>query len=132
MTNSIFIGKYIYYALTESSEVSQYVVFKVFPIVAEQGTEYPFIVYRRNNIQNSQNTKDGFNEDSVDFDVIVVSDKYDESIEIANAVRKVLEKKKRVFGDMLITNTVMQGISEDFVENAYVQTLNFSCTVENN
>jgi hypothetical protein len=132
MTNSIFIGKYIYYALTESNEVNQYVGFKVFPIVAEQGTEYPFIVYRRNNIQNSENTKDGFNEDSVDFDVIVVSDKYDESIEIANAVRKVLEKKKRVYGDMLITNTLLQGISEDFVENAYVQTLNFSCIVENN
>lgn len=132
MTNSIFIGKYIYYALTESSEVNQYVGFKVFPIVAEQGTEYPFIVYRRNNIQNSENTKDGFNEDSVDFDVIVVSDKYDECIEIANAVRKVLEKKKRVYGDMLITNTLLQGISEDFVENAYVQTLNFSCLVENN
>lgn len=132
MTNSILIGKYIYNTLTQNDSVSGYVDSKVFPVVAEQGTEYPFIVYRRNNIQASQDTKDGVNEDAVDFEVIVVSDRYDESIAIANEVRRALERKKMVFEDIVIYNSTMQGISEDYAENAYVQMLNFSCTVENN
>ena len=129
MTNSILIGKTIYNKLLEDETIQSYVNGKIFPLVAEQSTTFPFIVYYRNGIQTINYTKDGYGEDSVEFTVIAVSDKYNVSLMIANQIRKVLEIRKIESEDMLLTNIRLVGIDESWSENTYIQTLNFQCTV---
>lgn len=129
MTNSILIGKTIYNKLLEDNVIQSYVEGRIFPLVAEQSTNYPFIVYWRNEIQSINYTKDGYGEDSVEFTVVAVSDKYNVSLRIANQIRKVLEIRKIASEDMIVSNIRLVGIDESWSENTYIQTLNFSCTV---
>lgn len=129
MTDAIKIGKYIYYTLTENSTVSEYVGLNVYPVIAEESTSFPFIIYRRSSISVTDYSKDGYSEDMVDFSVMVASQNYEESCEIANEIRKLLEKKFKVFDNMEINDCRMVGISESYTDNAYVQSLDFQCTI---
>lgn len=130
MTNSIYINKIIYERLTANPYISQVCHNKVFPLVAEQTTTFPFIVYWRDNVV-SDNCKDGMHEDEVTFTVVVVSDNYPVSLTLANEVRLCLESMRIVSHDMVISNCKVTGIEESFQENAFVQTLSFGCTVNN-
>lgn len=130
MTNSILINKVIYERLTASPYISEVCPNKVFPLVAEQTTTFPFIVYWRDNVV-SDSCKDGMHEDEVTFTVVAVTDNYPLSLELANAIRESLETMRLVSRGMLITNCKVTGVEESFQENAYVQTLTFGCTVNN-
>ena len=129
MTNSILIGKTIYTKITEDEEIQSYVSGRVYPLIAEQSSSFPFIIYWRNSIQSSNYTKDGFNEDFVEFTVVAVSENYTQSLMIANRLRKILEVRKITGEDIVITDIKMVDIDESWSENSYVQTLNFTCTV---
>ena len=129
MTNAILIGKHIYSFLKNDATISGLCGNRIYAVVAEQGTNYPFIVYYRSTVQSNNFTKDGFNEDSVEFSVIAVSDKYNTSVDIANQIRKVLEKRRLDCSDMIISNVRLVDIDESWSDNAYIQTLNFTCTV---
>lgn len=123
MVNSILIGKTISKLLLESKEIKKYVNNKIYPLVADNKVTYPFIIYYRNNISSS-GCKDGYYEDTVTFSIITVSNSYIDSIEIANLVREIFEKRRLTEE---ITDCMLESIDEDFIENAYVQTLNFYC-----
>lgn len=129
MTNSILIGKTIYTKITEDEVIQSYVSGRVYPLIAEQSSSFPFIIYWRNSIQSSNYTKDGFNEDFVEFTVVAVSENYTQSLMIANRLRKILEVRKITGEDIVITDIKMVDIDESWSENSYVQTLNFTCTV---
>lgn len=129
MTNSILIGKTIYTKITEDEEIQSFVSGRVYPLIAEQSSSFPFIIYWRNSIQSSNYTKDGFNEDFVEFTVVAVSENYTQSLLIANRLRKILEVRKITGEDIVISNIKMVDIDESWSENSYVQTLNFTCTV---
>lgn len=131
MVNSIKIGKVIYSLLSVSgTTLFEYVGNRIYPLIAEQTTNYPFIVYYRTNISTNNYNKDGICSDAVGFTVVVVSNDYSDSIEIANEVRKTLEKKKIVDELMTIYNCHIVNVDESFNDNAYVQTLQFECEVE--
>lgn len=123
MVNSILIGKTIYKLLNSSEELKQYVGEKIFPLVADNDVTFPFIVYFRDGIF-SNGCKDGYYEDTVNFSIVTVSNSYIESIEIANIIRKIFEKRRLTEE---ISYCVLDNIDEDFIENSYVQSLRFSC-----
>ena len=51
MDNSILVSKYIRRFLAENSEVSQFIdVNKIFPLIANAETSFPFIVYQRSSL----------------------------------------------------------------------------------
>lgn len=131
MTNSILINQWIYKKLSSNTDITQYVNSKIYPLVADQDVTYPFIVYVRNGIATSELTKDGFGSDRVNFQVIVVSNKYLETLNIANIIRGTLEG--RLFEDnelkIQIRNCRLSNVGEDFFSDAYVQTLTFDCQV---
>ena len=67
MDNSILIGKYIYKLLTEDEVLAKIVTpKKIFPLVANAETTYPFIVYSRTGL-NVEYCKDGIVEDTVEI-----------------------------------------------------------------
>lgn len=130
MVNSIYIGKVIYDELTSNSALTESVGTKIYPLIAEQTTTYPFIVYNRDSITNKTYTKDGYCEDTVSFTVNCVSTDYSQGLDIANEVRKTLEKIRIDDERMTIYNCRINSIDESYTDNAYVQTLSFNCTIE--
>lgn len=113
------IGSKIKEILTNDSEVTNYINNKVFPIVANNGTDIPFVIYRRYNYE-PQSNKD-YKGESAEFEVRVVANKYEESVKIADAVGDALNdyKDNDVEQIRLITS------NEDYLDEVFVQTLNF-------
>lgn len=129
MINSIYISKTIYKLLSENEELAKYIDGKIYPLVAENSTTFPFIIYYRDSLNCTKLTKDGYNSDNATFIISVVSNKYIESLEIANIVRKIFSKNVISGDDIEISNIELE-VDEDW-NNAYIQTLTFNCTIEN-
>lgn len=131
MTNSILIGKAIYALLMDDQDVTSIVGTKIAPIVVENDTTFPFLTYSRDSITESTGTKDGIIGDIVVVRIDAVADSYNQSIDLANAVRKCLEKRKHVSCGLLIEDTFMSGINESWDSDTYIQTMRFTCLVNN-
>lgn len=129
MTNSILIGKVIYSKLISNQLIADIVNDRVFPVIAEQTTTFPFIIYYRVSISNNLYNKDGSVEDNVVYSITVVSTNYNESAELANEIRKIFDKKQITNDIMRITDSRLIEIDESYEDNSYVQKLTFSCTV---
>lgn len=124
--DSIKIGKEIYSLLNGSVELTSLVGNRIYPIIVEKECSYPFIVYKRTNIIPDY-TKDLHYKDSVLMDIICVSNDYSEAIEIASMVRNLLEDKKfRLQG---IESIKLESADEDFIDDAYIQTISFNITI---
>ena len=105
----INIGKLIYPKLNS--------VCSTYPLVAENTTKFPFIIYRTTQ-GRPENTKDGIYDWIFRIQVNVVSDKYDTVCDLcSDAVDKLLELE-----DVLDIN--IESISEDFIDNAYIKEIN--------
>ena len=122
--NSLKVGKEIYSHLKENKSLTDIVGNKIYPIIVEKDTNYPFIVYKRSNVIPDY-TKDYHFKDYVIVDIICVSNHYVESVEIASLVRESLEDKR--IGD--INSIRLESADEDFVDDAYIQTLTFNLTI---
>lgn len=122
--NSLKVGKEIYSHLKENKSLTDIVGNKIYPIIVEKDTNYPFIVYKRSNVIPGY-TKDYHFKDFVIVDIICVSNHYVESVEIATLVRESLEDKK--YGD--IVSIRLESADEDFIDDAYIQTLTFNLTI---
>ena len=122
--DSLKVGKEIYSLLNGNDSLTGVVGSKIYPIIAEKETTYPFIVYKRSNIIPDY-TKDFHFKDEVIIDIICVSDNYSESVDIASMVRDILEDKR--FAD--IESIKLESADEDFIDDAYVQTLSFNLII---
>lgn len=121
---SLEVGKEIYSILSKNKSLSDKVGNKIYPIIVEKDTNYPFIVYKRSNVIPDY-TKDYHFKDYVIVDIICVSNHYVESVEIASLVRESLEDKR--IGD--INSIRLESADEDFIDDAYIQTLSFNLTI---
>ena len=131
MTNSILIGKVIYKLLKEDPDLKGYIGSRIFPLVAENDTNYPFITYSRDTIFPSMSTKDGSHEDTCNFSILIVSDEYMNSLEIANICRRIFEKRTIISESMILEYISMTDITEEYSENAYTQRIGFTCKITN-
>lgn len=129
MDNSILAGKYLRKILIENEELMELIsANKIFPLLANADTTFPFIVYSRNNITPVY-TKDILTDNNAVFTVIVVSDKYTESLDIANAVRHSLEGYRYKDEIINIYPIKLDSISEETMDDAYIQRMMFSFSV---
>ena len=123
--DSLRIGKEIYSLLNGCEALTKLVGNRIYPIIVEKETSYPFIVYRRTTIIPDY-TKDFHFKDSVLLDIICVSNDYSESIDIASIVRGLLEDKR--FKQLGIDSIKVESAEEDFIDDAYIQTISFNIT----
>lgn len=131
MNNSLLIGKHIYKVLSENEEIKKTFGDKIYPLVAENSTTFPYIIYYRNELQNISNTKDGFTEDNCTFSVVIVDTKYSNTIKAANRVRCILERKKDETEDFILYDTKLLEAEEKFSDGAYIQELRFNTNITN-
>lgn len=128
MKNALSINKYINKFLTESEAVTELVkVSNIRPLVLAP-TTFPYISFMHGNI-NSEYTKDGWSEDTTEVVIICVSDDYTQTIDIAEAVRELLENSVYKDEDIFISQIRFSGCTEDQIENVFVQRLTFNVKV---
>ena len=125
---SLKIGKVIHEQLND--------LIANYPIIAPQNTTYPFAVYKRTGLQVA-NTKDIYNyEEEANIEIIVVSQSYDESLEIATNMKMYLEHLNGTFKTsknevINISDITLTDTNEDFNNDAYLQIMNFKISIEN-
>lgn len=124
MIDTLNIGKYIYSRLSQIEGVKSY------PLIADNDAKLPFIVYKRMNLE-STGSKDGYYEDKVTMEVVVVTDKYYRGIELANQVREILEVQSTRYEGVKINDTLLTLATEDYSNNAFVQRMQFEMIVNN-
>lgn len=118
------VGKDLTAILLADSTVHNLVGDKVFPLVANAGTTFPFIVYRRNNYRPFSN-KD-YTDEAADIEIAILSDNYIDSVQVADAVGNALnEKETETIDEIEITNA-----SEEYNSDTYIQKINIRITIK--
>ena len=117
------IGTVIRKILIDNEDVKQLVGDKIFPLVAPQSTEGDLIVYYRDEYSKDY-TKMGVYNDNCKVYVTIVSDSYDRSQEIAEAVNNALEGTFFLNTDNQI-QVRLSDSTEDYADNKYIQDLLF-------
>ena len=107
----INIGSLIY------SNIGDLVDTHCYPLIAEQSTEYPFIIYRSSSTAPNA-SKDGIYEWEHTVEISIVDEEYDTCCDILEAVCN------RLLAMDEVDDVVIDNISEDFIENAYVKNVN--------
>lgn len=126
MDNSILTGKYIRRMLVENEELMELIdQSKIFPLIANADTTFPFIVYSRDSLIPVY-TKNLLSDNTVSFTIIVVSDDYIQSLNIANAVRHALEGQMYKDEYLTIYPIRINSINENTLSDAYLQTIRCS------
>jgi len=133
MTHAIKIGKVIREQLMADSNIVAKIENKAFPLIAENDTTFPFICYTRETINPEQNTKDGYVGDRTNFRIDVVSNSYNECVDISDLVRELFEKRiiNSITHGMQLQDCYMSGINEFWDSNTYITQLRFTCVVKN-
>lgn len=112
------IGSEIRNVILSSSAVKNAVDTKVFPLIANAGTTFPFIVYRRSSY-SPQSDKDVLNE-TVYIEIAIICNNYEQSVSIANDVADALiHYESDTIEEIKVTN-----ISEEFISDSFVQKVN--------
>ena len=128
MKNALSINKYINRFLTESEAVTALVsVQNIRPLILAP-TIFPYVSFMHGNISSSY-TKDGWSEDSTEVTIIAVSDDYSQTVDIAEAVRDLLDNKTYRDDDIFISEMRLSGATEDQIENVFVQRLSFNVKI---
>ncbi|MDR2138265.1 MAG: DUF3168 domain-containing protein [Tannerella sp.] len=119
-------GTAIYQLLASDAQVSGMVGDRIFPLVAVQSTEFPFIAYRRSETSAGY-TKDRLYQSVVTVDIVCVGTDYRQGVDMAGAVMDVLEGKR--FAQYDIDSIRLDTAFEDYADDAFVQTLVFLITI---
>lgn len=129
MDNSILVGKYLRKILIENNELMELIdKNKIFPLLANADTTFPFITYLRVNLTPIY-TKNMLSDNNTSFIVRVVSDKYEQSLDIANAVRHSLEGYRYKDENINIYPIKLDSVTEQSLDDAYIQNMTFSFSV---
>ncbi|MBD5113133.1 MAG: hypothetical protein HDT42_11485 [Ruminococcaceae bacterium] len=87
------------------------------------------MVYRRTS-HNSQNTKDRYNYlVTISMELVIVSDRYEDSVNLSQQVWEALDKKGGVIAGVEIQEIRVTSTSEDYINDAYVQRLQIEVDV---
>lgn len=116
MKNTLRIGEAIYALLKDFKNV--------YPLVADEGTTFPFIIYKRSS-GYSQSTKDGIWSSVANIDVLIAAQSYEDSIELADKVLLRLESARGSISGFDIWGIRMVDSHEVWMENSFIQELKF-------
>ena len=125
---SIEVGRALADLLTKDEVLSAKVDDRVFPIISHKDIAYPYIAYRRKDMKPAYTKDRDKVEDSLFVDIVVVAERYAESIEIAKDVLRILERKKGVYRGIDISDIRLSDSEED-ADEVYIQRLEFEVMI---
>lgn len=127
-TTGIEINKYFKKLLQEDQEILQYVnKSNIQPLVLKP-TAFPFISFSHDEIVPNY-TKDGKAYDEVIEVIAVVSNNYEESINIVSRIREMFEYRMYQDEHIYINDFTVLSITEDNISDSYVQHIVFKFDV---
>lgn len=109
------VGKEINRLLNESNVLG--ISGKIFPLVANPNTTFPFMVYRRIGYQPASN-KDYIGE-IVTMELNIASEGYQEGVDIADSVATILQGAETE----IIEKIELANVTEMYLQNTYIQNL---------
>jgi len=92
---------------------------KIFPLVANPNTTFPFLVYRRVSY-NPQSNKD-YTGEIIIIEMNIATESYQEGVDIANQVADILQGKKTD----IIERIELINVYEMFLQDTFIQNLQF-------
>ena len=114
------VGKEINRLLKEGNVLG--VSDKIFPLVANPNTTFPFLVYRRIGYQPASN-KDYMGE-IVTMELNIASEGYQEGVDIANSVATILQgAETEMIETIQLTNVTEMYLQDTFIQNLQVRVL---------
>lgn len=120
---SILVGKHIRKMLHESA-LRDKVGGRIFMDGLNRETEFPFVVYTYT-VSKDEGTKDG-DEDLCQVSVFVFSKDGEESLELANDVRKALEHSEGYYDEFSVADTEFESYRGGLEADVYERELNFN------
>ena len=127
--NGIQINKYVRRWLTGSEAVTSLVpVQNIQPLIISP-SQQPFITFTHGPIRPDY-SKQGQVIDEIEVAIAVCSTEYEDGIDIAAAVRDTLEWKSFNDGNIYIPDITFTELSEDCIDDMFVQTLVIRFQVE--
>lgn len=124
---AISTNKHIYSLLKEDSQLGEMVGDKIYPLVAEESVTYPFVIFSKETV-NGNYSKDLLMYDSATISVAIAANNYFETVNIAERVRTILENHR----DSYFYNILLENVTEEYIEDAFVQQLQFSAKINVN
>ena len=118
---SLQIGKAIYHLLSKDSRIKEKVGSKIYPLIVEESTTFPFIIYKRTNISPNY-TKGSYSvNESVTVDVVIASKDYTDTVELADYVRDALEGRRGNIAGIEINDIRMISADQEYIEDTSKQ-----------
>lgn len=117
MSTGLSISKNIYSILSADSQLSGTTLY---PIVAPEEVKYPYLVYKRTDIEPIY-AKNVICGDKARIEISIVSDKYSQTVSIAERVRELLEYRK----DNFFKEVFLKSAEEGWNDFGYFQTITF-------
>ena len=93
----MIVGKAIYYLLTNATDVTDIVSTRVYPEIAQQDADLPYIVYAIANNEPTDTKPEPSKLDTAQVEVNIYSDSYTQAIDLAVAVRAALDRVKGTY-----------------------------------
>ena len=125
MNNSLYIGELVYNRLSTIPETTT----RCYPLIAENSTNFPFLIYKRDSLERESLTKDGYGSDYVSVTVTIVTESYKEGLDIAQKVRQLLTLRSYNYNDKMTVTSNLTAAYESYEDNSYIQTLTFTMSV---
>ena len=93
----MIVGKAIYHLLTNATDVTDIVSTRIYPEIAQQDADLPYIVYNVANNEPTDTKPEPSKLDTAQVEVNIYSDSYTECIDLAVAVRAALDRVKGTY-----------------------------------
>lgn len=120
---SLSAGEIIRKMLLADQEVAKRTK-KVFPVVTDSA-ELPYILYRRAQLDHNP-VKGRMGADTVAMEIICYAKGYTESVELAEAVREVLDGQQGEIPGLVMRGSYLADSEESWSDDAYEQRLVFN------
>lgn len=127
---SISIGKHLNSRLSASEAIKNLVGDRIYAISTKTSTSFPFVIFKRSGLTpNATKDRHGAG-DNVIVDIVVASDNYASSVEVAEAIRASLDNKRGKYEAFDVIDSRLISTDEDFIEDTFIQRLTFSFETE--
>ena len=124
---SLNAGVIIRDILINDADVSR-IATKVFPVETDKAT-LPYVAYRRSRLEHNPTKAKNPGADTVQIDINCYAATYQESVELAEAVRAALDYAQGEKDGLVMRSCILADGEELYEDDAYVQSLTFKVQI---
>lgn len=121
--SGISVTKELRTKLLSNEDLTKLIANKIYPVVADDGTTFPFVLIKKNGVAVNY-AKCGAINDTINVAIEVVDPNYANCVDIAEKIRTTIERKK--FGN--VVNCELSNVTEEYISDSYIVTATYTVT----